>query len=220
MIYSYCIPVDDGAAPNPFHGYCTLNICKPRIRKVASVGDWVIGTGSTRSPIGDISGYLVYAMRVSDKFPMEAYDAFAKQYCPKKIVDWKSHNTKVRLGDAIYDYSQSPPALRKSVHTLENRTTDLSGEFTLVSDHFFYFGNRPVQLPAHLLCLVKEGRGHKSTSISAHEESFLLWLDSLGYDPGLYGEPQLDIFGWFGRKRKCARIRRENDVAEEEESLS
>ncbi len=38
-LYTYCIPYDDGAAPNPFWGQCTLVICKPRIRKVARPGD-------------------------------------------------------------------------------------------------------------------------------------------------------------------------------------
>lgn len=38
-LFSYCIPVDDGAAPNPYWGICTLVICKPRIRLAADIGD-------------------------------------------------------------------------------------------------------------------------------------------------------------------------------------
>ncbi|WP_395051688.1 hypothetical protein [Flavobacterium sp.] len=34
-LFLYCIPFDDGAAPSPFWGVCTLNICKPVIRKNA-----------------------------------------------------------------------------------------------------------------------------------------------------------------------------------------
>jgi len=45
-IYSYIIRVDDGAAPNPYGDICTLTICKPKIRKAADEGDWIIGTGS------------------------------------------------------------------------------------------------------------------------------------------------------------------------------
>lgn len=37
-LFSYCIPYDDGAAPNPFWGLCTLAICKPRIRRAAKEG--------------------------------------------------------------------------------------------------------------------------------------------------------------------------------------
>lgn len=66
MLYTYCIPYDDGAAPNPYWGICTLAICKPVIRRVARVGDWVVGTGSSHSPIGDVAGAVVYAMQVTE----------------------------------------------------------------------------------------------------------------------------------------------------------
>ncbi len=69
-LFSYCIPYDDGAAPNPFWGLCTLAICKPGIRRVAKEGDWVVGTGSVNSPAGDASGKVVYAMRVTQKMTM------------------------------------------------------------------------------------------------------------------------------------------------------
>lgn len=65
-LYSYCLRWDDGAAPNPFWGVCTLAICKPAIRRTAKVGDWVVGLGSANSPIGNISDSVVYAMRVTD----------------------------------------------------------------------------------------------------------------------------------------------------------
>ena len=45
-IYSYVLRIDDGAAPNPFWGLCTLTICKPAIRRNAQIADWIIGTGS------------------------------------------------------------------------------------------------------------------------------------------------------------------------------
>ena len=45
-IYSYVVARDYGFAPNPFYGCCTLATCKPIIRRMAQVGDWVIGTGS------------------------------------------------------------------------------------------------------------------------------------------------------------------------------
>lgn len=40
-LFSYTIPIDDGAAPNPFHGMCSLVICNPAIRRVAERGDWI-----------------------------------------------------------------------------------------------------------------------------------------------------------------------------------
>ena len=55
-LFSYCIPVDDAAAPNPFWGYCTLAICKPGHWRVAQVGDWVIGTGSCSPLFRPVAG--------------------------------------------------------------------------------------------------------------------------------------------------------------------
>jgi hypothetical protein len=42
-LFTYVITQDGGFAPNPFHGVLTLNCCKPEIRKLAEVGDWVAG---------------------------------------------------------------------------------------------------------------------------------------------------------------------------------
>lgn len=53
QLFSYVIPTDDGAAPNPSWGECSLAICKPAIRKGADVDDWVIGTGSKVARLSD-----------------------------------------------------------------------------------------------------------------------------------------------------------------------
>ena len=45
-LYSYVVVSDHGFAPNPFHGYCTLANCKPRIRGSAQPGDWILGSAS------------------------------------------------------------------------------------------------------------------------------------------------------------------------------
>jgi hypothetical protein len=81
-LYTYCIPVDDGAAPNPFWEICTLNICKPAIRRTANIGDWIVGTGS--SSYG-FDNKVVYAMKVTDKKTMEDYDAWTAANCQNKI---------------------------------------------------------------------------------------------------------------------------------------
>src|SRR5260370_258494 len=83
--HTACIPYDDGAAPNPFWGLCTLAICKPRIRRSAKIGDWIVGTGSKRSPIGDIAGQVVYTMCVTRKMKMEEYDEVTRSEFPYKV---------------------------------------------------------------------------------------------------------------------------------------
>lgn len=70
-LYSYVLRVDDGAAPNPYWGTCTLTICKPDIRRCAQVGDWIVGTGSKNVRLKDGNKYdfsddVVYAMKVTD----------------------------------------------------------------------------------------------------------------------------------------------------------
>ena len=58
-IFSYALRYDDGAAPNPFWGICTLAIRKPSIRLAAEVEDWIIGLGPVDSHLGDIPDSLV-----------------------------------------------------------------------------------------------------------------------------------------------------------------
>src|SRR4051812_25733891 len=119
-LYSYCVSADDGAAPNPFWGYCTLVICKPQIRRVAEVGDWVVGTGSRRTLVGRLSGRVVYAMKVTEKIPMAASDSFVRRRCPRKHPVVRHRAWQRRIGDAIYDFRHSPPRVRPGVHDARN----------------------------------------------------------------------------------------------------
>ena len=138
-LFSYVLRYDDGAAPNPFGGTCTLAICKPAIRRKAEVGDWVVGTGSKNSPINNISGQLVYAMKVTQKMTLRQYDEFCKTELTSKIPKWLTGTFKERIGDCIYDYSNGePPKLRASVHKELNRKRDLGGKCVLLSNEFYY----------------------------------------------------------------------------------
>jgi len=42
-IYSYVVRDDRGLTPNPFWDHCTLALDQSLIRKIAKVGDWVVG---------------------------------------------------------------------------------------------------------------------------------------------------------------------------------
>ena len=191
-LFSYCLRYDDGKAPNPYWGFCTLAICKPAIRRAAEIGDWIVGTGSANSPLGNFFGYVIYAMRVTEKMTMEEYDRFCTANCPKKHPDLRSSDYRRRVGDCIYDYSSGPnPKLRWSLHTEENRKTDLGGEFVLLSKHFYYFGNQPVEMPENLLPIIHATQGHKSDANQPYVQEFVSWIKSKGYRKNkLYGEPQ------------------------------
>lgn len=195
-LYTYCIPYDNGAAPNPFWDVCTMVICKPAIRRAAQVGDWVVGTGSTHSPIGDIGGQVVYAMRVSQKMTMHEYELYAQEYLPNKIAKRYDHDVRRRLGDAIFDFSTDPPNVRLSIHDISHREHDLNGKYALLSDHFFYFGDKPRKLPPELLPIVRQAQGHRSRLNDPYIQPFLKWLYSLKLKPNaLYGNPQIQRLG-------------------------
>jgi hypothetical protein len=102
-LFSYCLRYDDGAAPNPFWEVCTLSICKPKIRRTAQEGDWVVGLGSKNSPIGDISTQVVYAMKVTRILPIREYDELCRASLGEKIPDWTNSDFRRKMGDCIYD---------------------------------------------------------------------------------------------------------------------
>jgi len=192
-LYSYCIPYDDGAAPNPYWGICTLVICKPVIRRVAQEGDWIVGTGSKKSPINDISNHVVYAMKITKKMTMQKYDDTCKKNYPKKIPDWNSHDFRRWVGDCIYDFSDgSDPQIKQGVHNEGNKKRDLGGKFALISEHFYYFGDNPIELPENLTNIIQRGQGHKSKSNRPYVNDFISWIEKQKCElNSINGEPQM-----------------------------
>lgn len=174
-VFSYCLLFDNGAAPNPFWGLCTLAICKPVIRRTAQVGDWVLGTGSKEY---GLENQMIYAMKITNVLSLKEYDLFCKNYLENKIPVWKTEDLRLKVGDCIYDYSKGNPVLRLSVHRPVNMKTDLGGKNVLLSNHFYYFGSKPVPLPSSLLPIVKQGQGHKSKSNEPYMGMFLAWIAS------------------------------------------
>lgn len=193
-LFSYCIPTDDGAAPNPFWKVCTLAICKPVIRRTAIIGDWIVATGSTKY---GFQNQVIYAMKVTSKKTLKEYDQFCKQSLPDKIPDWESKELERKLGDCIYDYSAEYPKLRNSVHHEGNVKTDQGGKNVLLSTHFYYFGSKPVPLPLNLLPVVKQGQGHKSNYNDAYKDSFVTWIENSGFKKNIVENPPYGIGGYL-----------------------
>jgi hypothetical protein len=178
-LYSYVLRYDDGAAPNPFHGICTLVICKPRIRLGAEVGDWIAGTGSAQSPLGDKRGWLIYAMKVTQKMSMAEYDVWARTACRGKLPAPDSSELALRCGDAIYDFTGKRVRQRWSVHGPGNQSNDLSGHYALLSEHFYYFGREPIKLPANLEPICHPTSGERWRPNKQLKDKFVEWLESL-----------------------------------------
>ena len=95
-------------------------------QKNGFVNDWVVGTGSKESPTGDISNSVVYAMRVTRRVTMRDYARLGRDEFSGKIPDWESADLRRRVGESIYDYSTTPPTIRRSVHDERNRKRDQS----------------------------------------------------------------------------------------------
>lgn len=218
-LYSYCLRHDNGAAPNAYWDMCTLVICKPAIRRIAEVDDWIVGLGSANSPLGDIATSVVYAMKVTKRLTMKDYDRFCQRSLPGKIPDSRSTDFRWRVGDCIYDFTEpSAPKLRPSVHNEDNRKTDLGGETALLSESFYYFANKPVPLPADLHPIVQRTQGHKSRANSEYVDAFVTWIEGLRFTPNrLYGEPQLKsrIMQAKDCRGVCAAQDREEDDGDE-----
>ena len=197
-LFSYCIPIDDGVAPNPYWDFCTLAICKPAIRSAATEGDWIAGTGARHAQVGgggtrDLSGRLVYAMKVTKKFTMKEYDAHTRVHLPDKVPSWRHADHQRRLGDSIYDFSTDPPTQRPGAHQAGNIATDLRGKFVLLSDEFYYFGASAIPLPGELLAIAQNRQGHRRQKNDEYRDSFISWATSLGAK-GVLGQPLYNPF--------------------------
>src|ERR1035437_660466 len=153
-LFSYIVKYDGGFAPNPFHGFCTLACCKPKIRKVAKVGDIIVGLTPKA-----FDHKLVYAMRVTEKL------CFKKYWADKRFR--KKRPTKLsKQGDNIYKPIRNGFSQLAFLHGPKDKEPDLSGQFVLASNKndFVYFGKEAVELPATLRKALSVGRGHRKLS--------------------------------------------------------
>lgn len=192
-LYTYCVAHDGGTAPNPYGNTCTLAICKPRIRLSAKEGDWIVGTTSQKA---GSNFNMVYAMRVTQKMTLRDYDEYCQNHLQSKLPKPNSKKYSDRQGDCIYDFHHSPdhPLIRKNDnHDERHRGRDLSGHNVLLSDTYYYFGDKAPSIPEGLHNIIKIGPGHKSGSNDPFLNDFLTWISDLDkkYGVGIHGSPLL-----------------------------
>ena len=204
-LYSYVVAIDDGAAPNPFGGVCTLAICKPTIRKGAVVGDWILGTGSKRTKLKDgftynLGSHVVYAMRVTGKVNFAKYE----QMCRKgklavKVPAWRSNKYHKRVGDCMYQFDKNgnfklamlgihnqSKIKRRKVGLIKK---DLSVDCVLLSNEFYYFGDCAPRLPRNLEDLVHAQQNSKVNTSKAKLNKLEKWLNEYPENK-ILGRPQ------------------------------
>jgi Nucleotide modification associated domain 2 len=195
-LFSYVVARDYGFAPNPFYGFCTLATCKPKIRKAAAVGDWVIGTGSKRR---GMEGHLVFAMHVAEILTFDDYwlDSRFANKKPNLAV-----SKKQAFGDNIYHRDSDAVIWKQenSHHSLENGSPNWSNIKNdtkttlnvLVGSEYTYWGGTGPEIlhdfrnfKGHDICAI---RGHKNHFPDEMVEAFLKWFTSLDKQ-GYIGEP-------------------------------
>ena len=205
-LYSYIVASDTGFAPNPFHCFCTLACCKPKIRtlRAAQKGDYVVGLSSKHS-----GNRLVYAMRITDKMTFD-------QYWNDSRFQAKRPNMRTggieALGDNIYhwDYERKKYHQKRSQHSnpdgTENRKHkhhDTKGDdhWVLISNDFVYWGSQGLALPNNLRGLILEGSNHRSKSNAPLVPTFTEWFNA--QEKGRFGRPTHGLLSAAGIPSSC-----------------
>ena len=193
-LFSYVVARDYGFAPNPFFGICTLATCKPRIRKAAAIGDWIIGTGSK---VRGRQGRLVFAMRVSEGMTFNEYWQDGRFL--KKRPNLRA-SIKQAFGDNIYFRDEHGRWQQQDSHhsyaggapNIHNICNDTQADRVLVGVEYAYWGgNGPLidqafrDYGGHDVCA---GRNHKSNFPDDLAWDFTTWLRSLDQQ-GYLGDP-------------------------------
>ena len=186
---SYVIARDYGFAPNPFHGVCTLATCKPVIRNAAEVGDWVFGSGAVS--LGR-RGYLILAMRVTDKLTYDDYFQSSQYQCKKPILHGSLKQT---YGDNIYHRDSHGEWIQSDSHhsnpdgtvNLHNRKRDTKSKYVLISKDFYFFGENAIKPAAPLNNALFQGRNFKY--IDESEGSKLVKYLRDNFELGYHGNP-------------------------------
>ena len=195
-LFSYKMTHDSGFAPNPFGGMLSLATCKPKIREHKLVGDWIAGFTSkslNKEKVGEEK--LVYLMKVTDKITFTEFWS-SKKFQNKK-PNLKADKIMDRIGDNIYqpknknqkklsDYTQ----IKNINHQEKHMKRDLSSEYVLLSDCFYYFGVNAIDLPKKLRPDVPKGQSAHGTQTRnlqlCHE---LISFIQKKYKKGIYGQP-------------------------------
>ena len=176
-LYTYTITRDFGFAPNPFHGICTLATCKPRIRKAANVGDWIMGIGG--SAFGSVKGRCIFLMKVTEKTSFQNY-WIDRRFSLKKP---SRNGSRVQmLGDNIYHIEKNGVWIQEdSHHSFPDGTPNPinikidtgNTNQVLVSDCFFYFGSMAVDVNLKSIDYIRI-RDFKKTDLSTSSDGRLL----------------------------------------------
>ncbi|MCU0073863.1 hypothetical protein N8H71_19905 [Pseudomonas koreensis] len=201
-LFTYKMTHDTGFAPNPFGHTLTLATCKPAIREKKKVGEWIAGfTSSTlnHDPVGEER--LVFLMRIGEKCHLRDY--FSDPRFRDKIPLPHLNDPILKAGDNIY--RPLVPGATEFFHfeqlkninhwagcgpDLDHLREDVSGQFVLIADIFYYFGASPLTIPSSCRPKIPKGQArHGYRTQPDRAERFLNYIQS-NYKPGLHCNPK------------------------------
>lgn len=176
-IYRYVVRYDAGSAPNPFGNWCSLAICKAPLRRMAQVGDWLIGF---RSRCAD---QVSYVMHIEERL------SFADYWNDPRFASKRPDNNP--YADNIYRPDEKGALVWQTndVHDQGHEPDDLGGKWILVGRQFWYFGDQSVQIPTELVHLIHHGVGYSVHKNRRPTDGAVLrqWLSH--WETGMHGKP-------------------------------
>lgn len=192
-LFSYVVRYDFGFAPNPFHDWCTLVDCKPKIRASAKKGDWILGTSSMAGSTVQTSR-LVYAMQVDETLSFDDYwnDARFKSKKPNlrgsRMLQFGDNIYHHRTGTTSWIQANSHHSNDDGTPNTANIVHDTSVNKVLVGQKFVYYGGSGPAIPADYSYIVVSGRPYKCHFTQQQVMNTISWLKSLG--TGVQGRPR------------------------------
>ncbi len=191
-VHTYVIDHDLGFAPNPFHGVCSLAACKPDIRRCATVGDLIVGTGSRRN---NREGQLIYWMEIAEILSFDQYWRDPRFLRKRPLM---RGSLMLRYGDNIYHRENDSDAFTQedSFHSEPNGVTSAENlkrdtgktDRVLIGWNFAYWGGEGPKFPNELSEFVHTTQGHKNRFPSQRVEACVAWLQGFP-ERGFISEP-------------------------------
>jgi hypothetical protein len=179
-LFTYKVAHDAGSAPNPYHGICTLAICKPAIRAVAVPGDVVVGFSC-----GADSNRIVYCMRVKASLSWEEYiQSCSEKPCGRSGSSALGLRKKIPVGphdpgDCIWrnatEYGEALDSWSGHGGQEDYERDVIHGKKVLVGNTFWYFGKGEphcIRVPTELQAIVPN-RGHRSNANTGYRNEFV-----------------------------------------------
>ena len=169
-IHRYVIRKDAGSAPNYEPPAVTLAVCKPRVRKKATVGDLVVAfAGKTLNAHEPHT--VVWAGLVSEKFTFADYWRDPRFEAKKPAGSKNPDNFYMPCGEGLLQ-------VENPVHGPDQMNRDTRGEYVLVFSTAWRFGGSGPILPVDFGLRITGGRrGERVSDPSPREaERILEWL--------------------------------------------